>query len=87
MVIKKLGRELDAEFLDVVSYLVEGERMRVVVEPHMYEAAAAAGLPLAHLYTFAPGEAGRCGAFKAGGGGGAAAAAAGGGGGGGGVPM
>lgn len=46
--------------LQVVSYLMEAERMHVVVEPRMYEEAAAAGLPLSRLFTFAPQEADRC---------------------------
>jgi hypothetical protein len=54
MVIKKLGRELTDEFLEVVAYLTETERMLVVVEPYMYEAAAQAGLAVDRLYTFEP---------------------------------
>lgn len=56
MVIKKLGRELTDEFMEVVSYLTETEGMLVVVEPQMYEAAAAAGLAMQNIHTFQPEE-------------------------------
>ncbi|WIA09297.1 hypothetical protein OEZ85_008704 [Tetradesmus obliquus] len=59
MVIKKLGRELLPEFLEVVEYLMEAEQMHVVVEPSMYEEAAAAGLCMDRLFTFTPEESGR----------------------------
>lgn len=52
MVIKKLGRELTEEFLEVVSYLTEVEQMLVVVEPYMFEAAASAGLDTKRLFTY-----------------------------------
>lgn len=52
MVIKKLGRELTEEFLEVVSYLTEVEQMLVVVEPHMFEAAAIAGLNTERLFSY-----------------------------------
>lgn len=60
MVIKKLGRELTDEFMEVVSYLTDVEQMLVVVEPHMYDAAAQAGLPVDRLFTFTPQESNRC---------------------------
>ncbi|GBF92618.1 ATP-NAD kinase [Raphidocelis subcapitata] len=41
MVIKKLGRELNAQFFEVVRYLGETEGMRVIVEPAMYDEARA----------------------------------------------
>lgn len=56
MVIKKLGRELTDEFMEVVSYLTETEHMLVVVEPQMYEAAAQAGLAMDNIHTFQPEE-------------------------------
>eukprot|EP00882_Tetradesmus_deserticola_P008674 GHRQ01009145.1.p1 GENE.GHRQ01009145.1~~GHRQ01009145.1.p1 ORF type:complete len:323 (+),score=97.29 GHRQ01009145.1:158-1126(+) len=59
MVIKKLGNELLPEFLEVVEYLLEAEQMHVVVEPAMYEEAAAAGLCMERLFTFTPEECGR----------------------------
>ncbi|KAF6262505.1 ATP-NAD kinase-like domain-containing protein [Scenedesmus sp. NREL 46B-D3] len=59
MVIKKLGSELLPEFLEVVEYLMEAEQMHVVVEPSMYEEAAAAGLSMDRLFTFTPEESGR----------------------------
>jgi hypothetical protein len=43
----------------VVSYLMEAEQMHVVVEPSMYEEAAAAGLCMERLFTFTPEESGR----------------------------
>lgn len=36
MVLKKLGDELVAEFLEVVRFLGEEQGMRVLVEPHEY---------------------------------------------------
>jgi hypothetical protein len=45
----------------VVEYLMEAEGMHVVVEPSMYEEAAAAGLPMDRLFTFTPEESGRSG--------------------------
>eukprot|EP00878_Enallax_costatus_P011014 GHUV01011504.1.p1 GENE.GHUV01011504.1~~GHUV01011504.1.p1 ORF type:complete len:438 (+),score=175.42 GHUV01011504.1:507-1820(+) len=59
MVIKKLGRELTHEFMEVVEYLTEAERMHVVVEPRMYDEALAAGLPTDRLFTYTPQEATR----------------------------
>lgn len=100
MVIKKLGRELDGQFMQVrqwrvyahvyrlshprshsvtlshthvthtshthvtaplacaqvVSYLTDTERMDVVVEPRMYDAAAAAGLSLERIFTYSDAE-------------------------------
>eukprot|EP00775_Hariotina_reticulata_P010371 gene10371-10529_t len=56
MIIKKLGSELNNEFFSVVSYLMETERMHVVVEPHMYDQAASAGVPTEQLFTFVQGE-------------------------------
>eukprot|EP00882_Tetradesmus_deserticola_P012003 GHRQ01012704.1.p1 GENE.GHRQ01012704.1~~GHRQ01012704.1.p1 ORF type:complete len:333 (+),score=59.40 GHRQ01012704.1:158-1156(+) len=65
MVIKKLGNELLPEFLEVVEYLLEAEQMHVVVEPAMYEEAAAAGLCMERLFTFTPEECGRSGCAPA----------------------
>jgi uncharacterized protein YcbX len=49
----------------VVEYLMEAEQMHVVVEPSMYEEAAAAGLPMDRLFTFTPEESGRSGCAPA----------------------
>jgi hypothetical protein len=43
---------------------MEAEQMHVVVEPSMYEEAAAAGLHLDRLFTFTPEESGRCGTLQ-----------------------
>jgi hypothetical protein len=56
MVIKKLGRELTEEFMEVVSYLTQTENMLVVVEPHMYDTAVQLGMPMDNLFTFEPTE-------------------------------
>jgi len=56
MVIKKLGSELNHEFFSVVSYLMETERMHVVVEPHMFDQATQAGVASDRLFTYGQGE-------------------------------
>lgn len=43
MVLKKLGDELMEEYIDVLRYLGEELEMRVVVEPHDYQALVGAG--------------------------------------------
>lgn len=43
MVLKKLGDELMEEYIDVLRYLGEELEMRVVVEPHDYDALVGAG--------------------------------------------
>eukprot|EP00879_Flechtneria_rotunda_P007391 GHRR01007753.1.p1 GENE.GHRR01007753.1~~GHRR01007753.1.p1 ORF type:complete len:584 (+),score=189.94 GHRR01007753.1:471-2222(+) len=52
MVIKKLGRELTQEFMEVVSYLTGTENMHVVVEPRMYDVVVRTGLPVERVFTF-----------------------------------
>ncbi|GAB4815431.1 hypothetical protein N2152v2_002477 [Parachlorella kessleri] len=50
MLLKKLGNELTAEFLEVLRYLGEEQGLRVLVEPH--EFAKLAHLDLPYLYTY-----------------------------------
>jgi hypothetical protein len=67
MVIKKLGRELNSQFFEVVRYLGETEGMRVIVEPAMYdEARSSRQVEGEWLHTFEPQERERCGAAHAG---------------------
>jgi NAD+ kinase len=62
MIVKKLGDELIDELCDVARYLIEEERMNVVVEPEVHMRLAEMG-HMASIYTYTPDQGRRLGDF------------------------